>query len=257
MLDFQFDLEDRKTQIAFLILILLVLGSAYYFFSSEKEYKMEIVKPVHPKKEKKFEEVSLKKEIINKKEITKKIENFEENPNKIEEKKEFENKIEDKKTILFSSADSSGRYTIQLISDFEITIENKYSTSYVPMNGKIEDESQKGNFTLSLSEDYLDYVSDLKLIVKDITKKERKLECSASFLSGVDIYSEYQIKLEVLGNSLNCYIESEKKLPDFIIDDIKQNTRPIIINTDEHNKGLKIPEKFKIKSKKSQVEPNK
>jgi hypothetical protein len=109
------------------------------------------------------------------------------------------------------------------------------------MIGIIEDGLHKGNFSLSLSENYLDYINDLKLVVQDITDKERKLDCSTYFLAGVDINNEYKIKLEAVGNSLMGYIESQEKLPEFIINEMGEKLKPVIINTDKHNQGLEAP----------------
>lgn len=66
-----------------------------------------------------------------------------------------EKKVEKKGEVLFSSTDSSVRYTIQLISNIDIEIRNKNSTRYVPIIGEIEENSNISRFTISISEDYL------------------------------------------------------------------------------------------------------
>lgn len=241
MLDYEFDFNDRKTQFVFLLIIIIFIVIVYNIFNQEENTQIEIVEPIKINIEKKteepiFKEISIKQDKatfeskIEKKE--KKIKVSEENT------KVFDEKIKEKEITLFSSNDSSGRYTIKLISNLEIIIENKHSTRYVPIIGKIEDNSNTGIFSISLNEDYIDYVNDSKLIIIDITNKKRKLECSGSFLYSVNIDTRYNIKLDVNEDFMSCYISSEERLPDFIIEELGKNQNSIMINLDEHNKSL-------------------
>ena len=57
------------------------------------------------------------------------------NIQKIEEK-DKEKQIEEKGKVLFSSVDSTGRYTILLINEVDIEIPKRNSVRYVPINGE-------------------------------------------------------------------------------------------------------------------------
>lgn len=240
------DIEDKKVQQSLLLIAVIVIAILYFIFNQEEEYQMQMVKPAKSKLEKKEEQfTSIKKEIkksISTKNTKKEVEEVKEQLEEVEEV--LEKKLEEKKTILFSSSDSSGRYTIKLVSNIEISIDGKNSTRYVPMTGIIQENSEESSFTISLNENYLDYINDINLIVKDITNKDRKLECSASFLSGVNADTQYNLKLELSTDILTCYIDSEESLPEFILNELNKNSGAIIINTEEYNKGIEVPKEF-------------
>ena len=180
-----------------------------------------------------------------------KIEKIEDTPKKenivapkVEEKKENiveEKQVEEKGKVLFSSTDSSGRYTIQLINSVDIEIRSKDSTRYVPIIGEIEEGSDLNTFTISISEDYLDYLSSMTIRILDATNKERKIETAAYFLGTLDVNNTYNIKLTVLGDTADGHIKSSERMPDFMINEMS-NSGPVIINEEEHNKSVLINE---------------
>ena len=211
-------------------IVVLITFSIYYFYPKD-EYVMEMVKPVNPVVEK-----------IEKIENTPKKENIV--VPKVEEKKENvveEKQVEEKGKVLFSSTDSSGRYTIQLINSVDIEIRSKDSTRYVPMIGEIEEGSDLNTFTISISEDYLDYLSSMTIRILDVTNKERKIETAAYFLGTLDVNNTYNIKLTVLGDTVNGHIKSSERMPDFMLNAMS-NSGPVIINQEEHNKSVLINE---------------
>ena len=211
-------------------IVVLITFSIYYFYPKD-DYVMEMVKPVNPVVEK-----------IEKIENTPKKENIV--VPKVEEKKENvveEKQVEEKGKVLFSSTDSSGRYTIQLINSVDIEIRSKDSTRYVPMIGEIEEGSDLNTFTISISEDYLDYLSSMTIRILDVTNKERKIETAAYFLGTLDVNNTYNIKLTVLGDTVNGHIKSSERMPDFMINAMSNNG-PVIINQEEHNKSVLINE---------------
>lgn len=192
---------------------------------------MQMVKPVHPKIEKE-EQLSIQKKVEEKPKLVKKEPIYTTNEPEI-----LEEKIENKKHILYTSKDSSGRYTIQLVSDIKIVIENQNTKRYVPIFGEIEEDSQIHKFSFSLDSNYIEYIADIKVIVKDISDENRVLETDAYFLSGVNTNSSYKIKLDVIGDSLNGYTQSSKQIPDFILNNLQNNT-PVVIDEQKHNQGL-------------------
>ena len=191
-------------------IVVLITFSIYYFYPKD-DYVMEMVKPVNP--------------------VVEKIEKIENTPKK-------ENivvpKVEEKK-------DSAGRYTIQLINSVDIEIRSKDSTRYVPMIGEIEEGSDLNTFTISISEDYLDYLSSMTIRILDVTNKERKIETAAYFLGTLDVNNTYNIKLTVLGDTVNGHIKSSERMPDFMLNAMS-NSGPVIINQEEHNKSVLINE---------------
>ena len=161
-------------------IVVLITFSIYYFYPKD-DYVMEMVKPVNPVVEKieKIENTPKKENIVVPKDEEKK-------ENVVEEKQ-----VEEKGKVLFSSTDSSGRYTIQLINSVDIEIRSKDSTRYVPMIGEIEEGSDLNTFTISISEDYLDYLSSMTIRILDVTNKERKIETAAYFLGTLDVNNTY------------------------------------------------------------------
>ena len=53
---------------------------------------------------------------------------------------------------------------------------------YVPINGEIEENSTVSEFTISISQDYLNFISDLKLKIIDKMNEDRVLETHTYFL---------------------------------------------------------------------------
>lgn len=220
MLDY---IKDNKAKVS--LLFLGGIGFLIYIFYPKDEYVMEMVKPSQPHIQKVEipvkAETPIKTEVIQNKKIVKKA----------------EEKVDN---VLFTSSDSTSRYKIKLINVNNIKIEKKgkYSTRYVPLSGELEDNLIKSKFTLSISEDLLDYVGDLVIKVEDTKNKDRQIETPAYFLSVLDINSSYKAKLTISGDTLYGEIKTSEKMPDFILQQMG-NDEPIVINVEEHNKGLK------------------
>jgi len=227
----------------FLIIGVVVLLSIYFFYPKE-EYHTQPIKVVQPKIEKKIEHVDFDESTVEK------VQKTTINPVKkteIADKKEIQEEIkpkvqeiEQKQIVLVSTKDFSGRYTIKLISDIEIVVKNRNITRYVTMFGKIEEDSVLNQFNMSLSQDYIEHIGDLKLQIEDITDEKRKLETDIYFLSNSNVNTSYEIKLDILDNTVTGYIVSSQEIPAFMRKEL-ENDLPIIINIEEHNKGLTQP----------------
>jgi len=234
--------DNDKVKPFVIISVIVLLG--IYFFYPEEEYHTQPIKVVQPKIEKKIEHIDFDESIVEEVQKTtiepvKKI--------KIADKKEAQEEIkpkvqeiEQKQIVLVSTKDFSGRYTIKLISEIEIVVKNRNITRYVTMFGNIEEDSISNQFNMSLSQDYIEHIGDLKLQIEDITDEKRKLESDLYFLSNLNVDTSYEIKLDILDDTVTGYIVSSQEMPAFLRKEL-ENDLPIVINIEEHNKGLTPP----------------
>jgi hypothetical protein len=205
------DLEDKRIKIA--VILLAIVGFATYYFYPKDEYVMEMIKPTRPI----IEKVEELKE-LNKKEIFV--------APKIEEKKESiveEKQIIEKGNVLFTETDSSGRYTIQLLNAIDINLKNNDNSRNITIFGQIEDNSEKTDFSISIGEEYINYLSDLKIKIVDSTNNERVIETASYFLGALDLDSSYQIKLNITGNTLDGEVINSEKLSKDTLKEIEEN----------------------------------
>ena len=205
------DLEDKRIKIA--VILLAIVGFATYYFYPKGEYVMEMIKPTRPI----IEKVEELKE-LNKKEIFV--------APKIEEKKESiveEKQIIEKGNVLFTETDSSGRYTIQLLNAIDINLKNNDNSRNITIFGQIEDNSEKTDFSISIGEEYINYLSDLKIKIVDSTNNERVIETASYFLGALDLDSSYQIKLNITGNTLDGEVINSEKLSKDTLKEIEEN----------------------------------
>ncbi|MFW2579711.1 hypothetical protein [Aliarcobacter butzleri] len=218
------NLKNKTT----IILTILVVFIIYFFYvdNSTQSTKNEKIIKVPIETFEKVEGVSKKNDVIT---------------NDTEKKQEDSKMIEEKGNVLFSSLDSSGRYTIQLINEVNIEIPQKNTTRYVPIIGELEENSTISDFTISVSENYLDYISDLKLKIIDNMDEKRVIETHTYFLGTLDLNSNYNIKLKISGDTLDGEIKSSSKLPDFMIEELSKD-EPIIIDENEYNKSIMFQE---------------
>ncbi|MCG3675294.1 hypothetical protein L5F46_10975 [Aliarcobacter butzleri] len=218
------NLKNKTT----IILTILVVFIIYFFYvdNSTQSTKNENIIKVPIETFEKVEGVSKKNDVIT---------------NDTEKKQEDSKMIEEKGNVLFSSLDSSGRYTIQLINEVNIEIPQKNTTRYVPIIGELEENSTISDFTISVSENYLDYISDLKLKIIDNMDEKRVIETHTYFLGTLDLNSNYNIKLKISGDTLDGEIKSSSKLPDFMIEELSKD-EPIIIDENEYNKSIMFQE---------------
>ena len=216
------DLEDKRIKIA--VILLAIVGFATYYFYPKDEYVMEMIKPTRPI----IEKVEELKE-LNKKEIFV--------APKIEEKKESiveEKQIIEKGNVLFTETDSSGRYTIQLLNAIDINLKNNDNSRNITIFGQIEDNSEKTDFSISVGEEYINYLSDLKIKIVDSTNNERVIETASYFLGALDLNSSYKIKLNINGDTLDGEVINSEKLSEDILKEI-ENSEQKIVNKEENN----------------------
>lgn len=196
-----------------IVILLAIVGFLIYYFYPKDEYVMEMVKPTRPI----IEKVEELKE-LNKKEIFV--------APKIEEKKESiveEKQIIEKGNVLFTETDSSGRYTIQLLNAIDINLKNNDNSRNITIFGQIEDNSEKTDFSISVGEEYINYLSDLKIKIVDSTNNERVIETASYFLGALDLDSSYQIKLNITGNTLDGEVINSEKLSKDTLKEIEEN----------------------------------
>jgi len=238
MLDFEND-KSKIFLVGGIVVLLLV-----YFVYPQDEYHPEAIKVVQPHIEKEvepeyvYEDEPKVKEVQNT--IITKSQNREIEEEIVELKEQKVKEIEKKEVVLFSTKDSSGRYTINLVSDIEVVVKNRNMTRYVVLRGKIEENSVVKQFNMSLSQDYIEEMGHLKFVVDDVTDEKRKLQTDAYFLSDLDINIDYEIKLDIIEDIVSGYIVSSQEIPAFIRKELEDKL-PIIINTEEYNKGLTPP----------------
>ena len=222
------DLEDKRIKIA--VTSVVIVGFVTYYFYPKDDYVMEMVKPTRPPVQK-VEEI---KE-LNKKEIfvTPKVEEKKENIviSKVEEMKAKiveEKQIIERGKILFTETDSSGKYTIQLINDIDINLKSKDNSRNITIFGQIEDNSVNTDFSISIGEEYINYLSDLKIKIIDSSNKERVIETASYFLGVLDLDSSYKIKLNISGDTLDGEMITTEKMPDNILKEIENTEHKII-----------------------------
>ena len=216
------DLEDKRIKIA--VTLVAIVGFATYYFYPKDEYVMEMVKPARPPVQK-IEEI---KE-LNKKEIfvTPKVEEKKENI--VEEKQ-----IIERGNVLFTETDPSGRHTIQLLNAVDINLKNNDNSRNITIFGQIEDNTVKTEFSISINEEYINYLSDLKIKILDSANNERVIETASYFLGALDLNSSYKIKLNINGDTLDGEVINSEKLSEDILKEI-ENSEQKIVNKEENN----------------------
>ena len=218
------NIEDRRIKIAVILVVILVVivGFTAYYFYPKDEYVMEMVKPSRPSVEK-IEEISE----FNKKKIPTSLKvEFK------EKKTEEEKQIIERGNVLFTETDSSVKKNIQLVKAIDINFKNNDNSRNITISGQIEDNSEKTEFSISIGEEYINYLSDLRIRIVDSTNKERVIETASYFLGALDLDSSYKIKLNVIGDTLDGEIISSEKLSKDILKEIG-NTKENIVNTEE------------------------
>jgi len=88
---------------------------------------------------------------------------------------------------------------------------------------------------MSLNENYTEFTDDIFITIDDITRDDNKtLKCDGYFLNSLDIDTMYQIKIDIVEDSTNCYIKSQQSLPPFI-KELGNNIKPVIVEVEERN----------------------
>ena len=220
------NIEDRRIKIAVILVVILVVivGFTAYYFYPKDEYVMEMVKPSRPSVEK-IEEISE----FNKKKIPTSLKvEFK------EKKTEEEKQIIERGNVLFTETDSSGKYIIQLVNAIDINFKNNDNSRNITISGQIEDNSEKTEFSISIGEEYINYLSDLKIKILDSANNERVIETASYFLGALDLNSSYKIKLNINGDTLDGEVINSEKLSEDILKEI-ENSEQKIVNKEENN----------------------
>ncbi len=171
----------------------------------EEPIKNQEVKKVKPKKE----EIILKVEAIKPIEINdekKSIKNI-----RISDLADIYNlQLKEETTILYKSSDKNNRYDISLKSSQKITSVLP-GGRYILLNGTLEEDGKKSNFSLSFNEHYKDYTqySYIEVINKDTNITAT---CDGSFLSGITPEYKYSLRCDLSADMLSCYIEGEEQM---------------------------------------------
>ena len=130
--------------------------------------------------------------------------------------------------VLFTESDPSGRYTVQLLNDIDINLKSKDNSRNITIFGQIEDNSVNTDFSISIGEEYINYLSDLKIKIIDSSNKERVIETASYFLGVLDLDSSYKIKLNISGDTLDGEMITTEKMPDNILKEIENTEHKII-----------------------------
>ena len=237
------DWEEHRLKI--LIFVAIILGVILYFSSSNDNFKPQDIKITQPKIEK---EIIVKEKAI---EIKKEQAVIKEKPKpKIQKIEPIENEIIKYENIslppevkeelieLYRSSDNSGRYTIKLLSNKTVEEKKRDFTRYIIISGEIENNNEINEFPMSLNENYTDFTDDIFITIDDITKDDNKtLKCDGYFLNSLDIDTMYQIKIDIVDDSINCYIKSQQSLPPFI-KELGNNVKPVISETQEETSTM-------------------
>lgn len=215
------DLEDKRIKIA--VTSVVIVGFVTYYFYPKDDYVMEMVKPTRPAVQK-VEEIKVldEKEII----VAPKEE--------IKENRVEEEQIIKRGNVLFTESDPSGRYTVQLLNDIDINLKSKDNSRNITIFGQIEDNSIKTDFSISIGEEYINYLSDLKIKILDSANNERVIETASYFLGALDLNSSYKIKLNINGDTLDGEVINSEKLSEDILKEI-ENSEQKIVNKEENN----------------------
>ncbi len=211
-------MEDKRIKIA--VILVAIVGFATYYFYPKDEYVMEMVKPSRPFVEK-IEETPKKENFVISKVVEEKKENI------VEEKQIIETG-----NVLFTETDSSGRYTIQLLNAIDINFKKNDNSRNITIFGQIEDNLEKTEFSISIGEEYINYLSDLKIKILDSANNERVIETASYFLGALDLNSSYKIKLNITGDTMDGEIISSEKLSKDILKEIG-NTEQKTVTTEE------------------------
>lgn len=199
------DLSDKKTQTIILLLFIIICSYIYFLFFQEEKYKVKIVKEGVPVTVEKVKEVFV---YVPQEKIEEKTKVDEQKDIEVLEKKEVnkKNQIKEKRNILFRTSSMSHMHNIKVVSDIKIDKDDKSNYSFVGIEGNvINTDNVDGRFSISIRDDYLDYLSELYIEVEDKISKITS-RCNASFLIGINKNDFYQFAFD---NGV-CYITDTK-----------------------------------------------
>lgn len=209
---------------------IVIIWGLFFFFQEEK-------KEIEPKIEKKIVKKQVKEpEVIEKFKEEKQIV-IKEEPKKqeiieevVEEIVEKQIELEQKKHVLYQTSSISHMHTIKLISNIKI---NNLSSEpdYISLEGNVVNpDGVDGRFSLSIRENYLEYLSDMVIEVEDKISKSTS-NCDASFLIGIDKDGFYKFNYD----SSSCYI-TEYKPESVFFKKMRANTNPVKLTEEQFKK---------------------
>lgn len=141
----------------FIIFFLIILNLVYYFFDASIPYAKNTSKESKQKVESKID-IDLSEKVV-KKDL---------------EKKDFEENVENIKNdiVLFSNISEKGKYFVRISNKEEIHSE-KSIVRYIVLTGDISDnDTNKDRFSLSLDENYIYNINDIKVEIENIEIKK-------------------------------------------------------------------------------------
>ena len=136
-------------------------------------------------------------------------ENFVQNINTFDTADMYNFQLEEKTITLSSTTDNKSNYSISLKSSQKITSVLPKGT-YILLNGTLEHHGEKSKFSLSFNEHYKEYTQYSFI---EVTHKQTNTvaRCDGSFLGGILPNYRYFITLELSGDTLLCYINSQEE----------------------------------------------
>lgn len=179
----------------FIIFFLIILNLVYYFFDASIPYAKNTSKESKQKVESKTDNYLSEKVV--KKDL---------------EKKDFEENVENIKNdiVLFSNISEKGKYFVRISNKEEIHSE-KSIVRYIVLTGDISDnDTNKDRFSLSLDENYIYNINDIKVEIENIEIK-KIWSCNGTFLNTISPEFSYHIQVELKNESAECYIKSQSE----------------------------------------------
>ncbi|WP_164701152.1 hypothetical protein [Aliarcobacter cryaerophilus] len=179
----------------FIIFFLIILNLVYYFFDASIPYAKNTSKESKQKVESKTDNYLSEKVV--KKDL---------------EKKDFEENVENIKNdiVLFSNISEKGKYFVRISNKEEIHSE-KSIVRYIVLTGDISDnDTNKDRFSLSLDENYIYNINDIKVEIENIEIK-KIWSCNGTFLNTISPEFSYHIQVNLKNGIAECYIKSQSE----------------------------------------------
>lgn len=179
----------------FIIFFLIILNLVYYFFDASIPYAKNTSKESKQKVESKID-IDLSEKVV-KKDL---------------EKKDFEENVENIKNdiVLFSNISEKGKYFVRISNKEEIHSE-KSIVRYIVLTGDISDnDTNKDRFSLSLDENYIYNINDIKVEIENIEIK-KIWSCNGTFLNTISPEFSYHIQVNLKNGIAECYIKSQSE----------------------------------------------
>lgn len=220
-----------KSNLNKLILILIfIIWGLFFFFQDNEESKViteknvvkeEVIEAdIIQKEHKKEIKIAQKEKIIIKPIVKKEL--------KEEAIQEFQEEIKKKKNVLYQTSSVSHMHTIKVISNIEITNLPTDRLDYVSLEGNVVNPNGvDGRFSMSLRENYLEYLDNIYIEVSDKISKTTS-NCDASFLVGIDKNGFYKFNFD----SSSCYI-TEYRPESVFFKRVRASIKPVELSEEQ------------------------